>query len=204
MRAPPPNKRLKLTGHRALQISVLPFGHETRRFQRPGHLGRQLSREPLGRMKTPRDSRNIVAALAAFGVLLVAILWWAHPLLPSRPDLQAVPSDSGVRIQALFLGEYTYPVERLEIRSLAKGDIVLRILPTEHATFEFHSADLVLGANPAQLSTHDTGRVIVPSTSTFHLTPSSEYSVRLQVRSLFPWAREARVGFRMPPAPVVP
>jgi len=44
----PSNKRLKLTGHRALQISVLPFGHETKRFQRPGHLGRQLSREPLG------------------------------------------------------------------------------------------------------------------------------------------------------------
>jgi hypothetical protein len=41
-------KRLKLTGHRALQISVLPFRHETKRFQRPGHQGRQLSREPLG------------------------------------------------------------------------------------------------------------------------------------------------------------
>jgi tetratricopeptide (TPR) repeat protein len=27
---------------------VLPFGHETKRFQLPGHLGRQLSREPLG------------------------------------------------------------------------------------------------------------------------------------------------------------
>jgi hypothetical protein len=40
-------KRLKLTGHRALQISVLPSGHETKRFQLPGHLGRQLSREPL-------------------------------------------------------------------------------------------------------------------------------------------------------------
>jgi hypothetical protein len=26
--AAPPNKRLKLTGHRALQTSVLPFGHE--------------------------------------------------------------------------------------------------------------------------------------------------------------------------------
>jgi hypothetical protein len=24
----PPNKRLKLTGHRAFQFSVLPFGHE--------------------------------------------------------------------------------------------------------------------------------------------------------------------------------
>jgi hypothetical protein len=44
----PPNKRLKLTGHRALQISVLPSGHEIKRFQRPGHQGRQLSREPLG------------------------------------------------------------------------------------------------------------------------------------------------------------
>jgi hypothetical protein len=44
----PPNKRLKLTGHRALQISVLPSGHEIKRFQLPGHLGRQLSREPLG------------------------------------------------------------------------------------------------------------------------------------------------------------
>jgi hypothetical protein len=43
-----PNKRLKLTGHRAPHISVLPFGHETKRFQLPGHLGRQLSREPLG------------------------------------------------------------------------------------------------------------------------------------------------------------
>ena len=42
------NKRLKLTGHRALQISVLPFGHEIQRFQLPGHRGRQLSREPLG------------------------------------------------------------------------------------------------------------------------------------------------------------
>jgi len=42
-----PNK-LKLTGHRALQISVLPFGHEIKRFQLPGHQGRQLSREPLG------------------------------------------------------------------------------------------------------------------------------------------------------------
>jgi hypothetical protein len=41
-------KRLKLTGHRALQISVLPFGHEIKRFQLPGHRGRQLSREPLG------------------------------------------------------------------------------------------------------------------------------------------------------------
>ena len=44
----PSNKRLKLTGHRALQTSVLPSGHETKRFQLPGHLGRQLSREPLG------------------------------------------------------------------------------------------------------------------------------------------------------------
>ena len=43
----PPNKRLKLTGHRALQISVLPSGHEIKRLQLPGHLGRQLSREPL-------------------------------------------------------------------------------------------------------------------------------------------------------------
>ncbi len=43
----PPNKRLKLTGHRALQISVLPSCHEIQRFQLPGHLGRQLSREPL-------------------------------------------------------------------------------------------------------------------------------------------------------------
>jgi hypothetical protein len=48
----PPNKRLKLTGHRALQTSVLPFGHETRRFQPPGHRGRQLSREPLGGVGT--------------------------------------------------------------------------------------------------------------------------------------------------------
>jgi hypothetical protein len=45
---PPPNKRLKLTGHRALQISVLPSRHEIMRFQLPGHQGRQLSREPLG------------------------------------------------------------------------------------------------------------------------------------------------------------
>jgi len=28
--------------------SLLPFGHETRRFQRPGHRAKQLSREPLG------------------------------------------------------------------------------------------------------------------------------------------------------------
>jgi methyltransferase (TIGR00027 family) len=48
LEAPPPNKRLKLTGHRTLKNSVLPFGHETKRFQLPGHLGRQLSREPLG------------------------------------------------------------------------------------------------------------------------------------------------------------
>jgi len=41
-------KRLKLTGHRALQISVLPSGHKITRFQLPGHQGRQLSREPLG------------------------------------------------------------------------------------------------------------------------------------------------------------
>ena len=41
-------KRLKLTGHRAVQFSVLPFSHETKRFQLPGHRGRQLSREPLG------------------------------------------------------------------------------------------------------------------------------------------------------------
>jgi hypothetical protein len=52
------NKRLKLTGHRALQISVLPFGRETKRFQLPGHQGRQLSREPLG--------RNAIYLLAAF------------------------------------------------------------------------------------------------------------------------------------------
>jgi hypothetical protein len=43
-----PNKRRKLTGRRALQISVLPSGHEIKRFQLPGHLGRKLSREPLG------------------------------------------------------------------------------------------------------------------------------------------------------------
>ena len=43
----PPNKRLNLTSHRALQISVLPSGHEIKRFQLPGHLGRQLSRDPL-------------------------------------------------------------------------------------------------------------------------------------------------------------
>jgi hypothetical protein len=44
----PPNKRLKLTGHRALQIFVLPSGHEIKRFQLPGHLGRQLSTQALG------------------------------------------------------------------------------------------------------------------------------------------------------------
>jgi len=32
---------------------VLPFGHETKRFQLPGHLGRQLSREPLGGTSIP-------------------------------------------------------------------------------------------------------------------------------------------------------
>jgi hypothetical protein len=50
----PPNKRLKLTGHRALQISVLPSGRETKRFQLSGHRGRQLSREPLGGQQTTR------------------------------------------------------------------------------------------------------------------------------------------------------
>jgi hypothetical protein len=44
----PPDKRLKLTGNPALQIFVLPFRHETKWFQLPGHPGRQLSREPLG------------------------------------------------------------------------------------------------------------------------------------------------------------
>ena len=48
-------KRLKLTGHRALQISVLPSGHEIRRFQLPGLLGRQLSREPLGGLEITRS-----------------------------------------------------------------------------------------------------------------------------------------------------
>jgi hypothetical protein len=44
----PPDDRLKLTGNPTLQISVLPFRHETEWFQLPGHPGRQLSREPLG------------------------------------------------------------------------------------------------------------------------------------------------------------
>jgi len=35
-------------------MSVLPFGHETRRFQLSGHRGRQLSREPLGGVMEPR------------------------------------------------------------------------------------------------------------------------------------------------------
>jgi len=39
----PPNKRLKLTGHRALQISVLPFGHENKWFQPSGHLAGSLA-----------------------------------------------------------------------------------------------------------------------------------------------------------------
>jgi len=49
----PQDKRLKLPGHRALQIPVLPFGHETERFPLPGHLGRQRSREPFD--STPRS-----------------------------------------------------------------------------------------------------------------------------------------------------
>jgi hypothetical protein len=36
-------KRLKLTGHRALQISVLPSGHETKRFQPAGHRAGSLA-----------------------------------------------------------------------------------------------------------------------------------------------------------------
>jgi hypothetical protein len=43
-----PNKRLKLTGHSSPLSTVLLFGIETKRFQLPGHPGRQLSREPLG------------------------------------------------------------------------------------------------------------------------------------------------------------
>jgi hypothetical protein len=36
-------KRLKLTGHRSLQISVLPSGHEIKRFQLPGHRAGSLA-----------------------------------------------------------------------------------------------------------------------------------------------------------------
>ena len=45
--AAPSNKRLKHTRHSSLMPSVLPSGGIIRRFQPPGHLGRQLSREPL-------------------------------------------------------------------------------------------------------------------------------------------------------------
>jgi hypothetical protein len=54
----PPNKRLKLTRHSSLQISVLPFGHEFKRFQLSGHRGRQLSREPLGGNRAPLRNRR--------------------------------------------------------------------------------------------------------------------------------------------------
>ena len=87
----PPNKRLKLTGHRAFQFSVLPFGHETRRFQLPGHRGRQLSREPLGgcgeftvaRMTNQERDRflaepryGILNALRADGSPIAVPLWF--------------------------------------------------------------------------------------------------------------------------------
>jgi hypothetical protein len=93
----PPNKRLKLTGHRALQISVLPFGHEITRFQLPGHRGRQLSREPLGSTGLcPMTSWREMAAFTgvdledsfikgwqlsadSFVIELEASLWPEHP-----------------------------------------------------------------------------------------------------------------------------
>jgi hypothetical protein len=69
--ATPPNKRLKLTGHSSLHVSVLPFGHDTKRFQLPGHLGRQLSREPLGggscAVVTLEEARSLVEAAIADG-----------------------------------------------------------------------------------------------------------------------------------------
>jgi len=37
-----------LTGHRAFQTTVVSSGHEFKRFQRRGHRGRQLGRQPLG------------------------------------------------------------------------------------------------------------------------------------------------------------
>ena len=81
----PSNKRLKLTGHRALQISVLLSGHETKRFQLPGHLGRQLSRQAVRRRnEVPLQYRIslIVSVLAALGVLPFAWATLSNLLLP--------------------------------------------------------------------------------------------------------------------------
>ena len=94
---PPPNKRLKLTGHRALQISVLPFGHETKRFQLPGHLGRQLSREPLGGSSVAhRPSRfpavlrlgAIITNLTLYSWVLASVVLGSLEILNPRPQIR--------------------------------------------------------------------------------------------------------------------
>ena len=84
----PPNKRLKLTGHSSLQISVLPSGHETRRFQLPGHRGRQLSREPLGGREAVANLVNRVLWWALVVSLLVYIVVAHVSNVPPNPDAQ--------------------------------------------------------------------------------------------------------------------
>jgi hypothetical protein len=53
---------------------VLPFGHETRRFQLPGHPGRQLSREPLGGSVPNATQRSFT---------------WTLPITPEQSTLRS-------------------------------------------------------------------------------------------------------------------
>ena len=110
----PPNKRLKLTGHRAFQISVLPFGHEIRRFQLPGHLGRQLSREPLGSSMS-QAARPLVCLLF---VVLAGLL--PKAVNASRPCWETLSVEEELkRSDAVFVGTVealyvVFPLEDLE------------------------------------------------------------------------------------------
>ena len=63
---------------------MLPVGHETKRFQLPSHLGRQLSREPLGGGATVELERLILLAAGAIATLGIRTVGPAERLVVFR------------------------------------------------------------------------------------------------------------------------
>ena len=53
---------------------MLPFGNETKRFQLPGHLGRQLSREPLGSTASSPVADSFESAFVGSALIKAEIL----------------------------------------------------------------------------------------------------------------------------------
>ena len=84
---------------------MLPFGHETKRFQRPGHLGRQLSREPLGGTGDRLNAEAFLTTSAEVGIAIAGFSGIAA-VLGRRGEGDWSPQDTN-RIRVLLRASFS-------------------------------------------------------------------------------------------------